>query len=530
MAFHNVLHTHSGYAKGAIDKTFIANIGLEKSNIDSKIQQVKNKEITLYQQFGKNNYQDFIAELRRLFNSTDRKIIDNFEANKLSERLAKFASENSELLEQDVEIQVDMSKLDAAGIKLTDAGKNGLELHFSGIFTPETIKRWFNDRFKGHRFIPESESMKAMDEMLKEMELKDLIKISTRPVGSNAPYSVHYKSKIPNYPWGILKHDIELAEKDPTIKNDLIKALNRIKHFIFFELGAGASPELLKAMQAVWTRNFSQNWSDPIRFFAGTTKGNFISIVQGSLGEFQTAVIFEYLRNKKMSAPAIAMIQGNIYRKGEQGKTDVQIFESLGIQVKNMNTIEQNGKLTLLRDLETNIHPDKFAKYLDNYTATHFLDFLANYYFNLSYQEAMQARINQLKYRLSYWLVELMNMAIVDSAVGDTVSFYMVGGHYLIPCSALLEASKELGLANNISIESTYRGFDDTGYARHSTKPKADGSGSTSLYSLYWRKDENNEWQPTGQNIGEYHNLIGKRISIRTHFNLMDEIERYALW
>jgi hypothetical protein len=117
-------------------------------------------------------------------------------------------------------------------------------------------------------------------------------------------------------------------------------------------------------------------------------------LVQGSLGEFQTAVIFEYLRNKKMSAPAMAMIQGNIYRNGEQGKTDVQIFKSLGIQVKNMNIIEQNGKLSLLRDLETNIHPNKFAKYLDDYTATNFLDFLANYYFNLSYQGAMQARMN----------------------------------------------------------------------------------------------------------------------------------------
>jgi hypothetical protein len=89
--------------------------------------------------------------------------------------LTRFTSENSELLEQEVEIKVDMSKLDAANIKLTDAGQNGLELHFSGVFTPESIKRWFNERFKGHRFIPKSESMKAMDEMLKKMELKDLI-------------------------------------------------------------------------------------------------------------------------------------------------------------------------------------------------------------------------------------------------------------------------------------------------------------------------------------------------------------------
>jgi hypothetical protein len=48
MAFHNVLHTHSGYAKDAIDKVFIANIGLGKTSVDSKIQQVKAKELTLY--------------------------------------------------------------------------------------------------------------------------------------------------------------------------------------------------------------------------------------------------------------------------------------------------------------------------------------------------------------------------------------------------------------------------------------------------------------------------------------------------
>jgi hypothetical protein len=38
--------------------------------------------------------------LRGLFNSNDRDVIERFEANKLSERLARFASENSELLDQ----------------------------------------------------------------------------------------------------------------------------------------------------------------------------------------------------------------------------------------------------------------------------------------------------------------------------------------------------------------------------------------------------------------------------------------------
>ena len=181
MAFHNVLHTHSGYAKDAIDKVFIANIGLGKTSVDSKIQQVKAKELTLYQQFGKNNYNDFIAELRSLFNDNDRTVIERFEANSLSERLARFASENSELLDQQVEIRVDMSKLNEIGLQLTDKGKNSSNIYFEATFNHETIKSWFNENFKGHRFITESKSMKAMDEMLNKMAKAGIITISTRP-------------------------------------------------------------------------------------------------------------------------------------------------------------------------------------------------------------------------------------------------------------------------------------------------------------------------------------------------------------
>ena len=530
MAFYNVLHTHSGYAKDAINKVFIDSIGKGRDDLSSKIEKVKAKEAELYHQFGKGTYEEFIAELRSLYNDNDRKVIERFEANFLSKTLAKFASENSELLEQEVKIEVNAKALKKIKLELTKEGKDTLSLDFNDTFTPSAIKDWFNKYFKGHRFISSSDNMKAMDEMLKKMEASGIINIYTKNKNSsNSEFSVYHKSKIPNYPWGILKSDLELAKDNIEIREDLERALQKIKQFIFIELAAGASVELKKAMQDVWTRNFSQNWSDPLRFFAGSTKGNFISIVQGAFGEFQTAVIFEYLKNKKMTAPAMAMIQGNVYHNGEQGKTDVQIFDSLGIQVKNMNVIESNGKLSLLRDLETNIHPSKFAQYLEHNTATHFLDFISNYYFNTSYQESMGARMNQLRYRLSYWLTELMNMAIIDSSVSDTISFYMIGGKYLVPCSVLLEASKELELTNHISIESTYQGYDDNGYARHSTRPEKDGESGKKLYSLYWQKDEGG-WQPTGKNKEEYYNLINKRISIKTHFNLLDEIEKYALW
>jgi hypothetical protein len=46
-----------------------------------------------------------------------------------------------------------------------------------------------------------------------------------------------------------------------------------------------------------------------------------------------------------------------------------------------------------------------------------------------------------LRYSLEGWLAELMNMAMSD-AVEDTVTFYMMGGKYFVPCSAILEASE----------------------------------------------------------------------------------------
>jgi hypothetical protein len=74
---------------------------------------------------------------------------------------------------------------------------------------------------------------------------------------------------------------------DSKLHQDVIKAIQTIHDYIFYDLAAGASKELLRAMSVVWVRNFGTTTSfDAGRFFAGTTKDNFISKVQGSLGEF----------------------------------------------------------------------------------------------------------------------------------------------------------------------------------------------------------------------------------------------------
>ena len=527
-----VVHTHSGYAKGNIGKSFVGELYREKGNVESKIAQLKLKEQELYKKFGKTNYDDFIREVRNLFNSDDRDAIERFEANRLNNSLQHFASANSELLDQEVEITINTSKIKSPEFR-ADLGNQKIVFPFKifAVTGDEGMKKFLNRFLKSkNRLIESSFNTKRMNEMLQHL-MDDgaiQIKIANSDAHGEKRWSVYHRSRIPNYPWGITKNDIEDAESNKKVKQDLLRAIERIKSFIFYELGAGATPQLHQAMEAVWKRNFGAKWSDPAKFFAGTTKGNFISVVQGALGEFQTAVIFEYLRNQKSVSPAMSQILGNVYTKGEQGKTDVEIFEGLGIQVKNVTVLESNEKASLLRDLKTNIHPSKFAQYMEGETSVHLLDFLANYYFNTSYQSAMEARMNQVRYGLSNWLIEIMNMAMADSAVKDTVSFYMIGGKYLVPCSVIIEAGKELKLANSIEITSAYQGRSDIEYARHTTKPGKNGE-QKHLFELYWLK-ESGTWQPTDENEKEYRNLVEKAISIRTHFNLLNEIQRYALW
>ena len=531
--FQNVLHTHSGYAKDTISTNFILYIKDASSQVGSKLDLVKQKEQELYAQFGVNSYPQFINIIRQMFQDngqySDRTVIRRFEASYLANSLKQFASRNKKLLDKEVRLTIDTSKLASTKVKILDQGI----ISFECTYKPAELKKKFNELLKTrfHTTEKRQDASTELDKLVDEMFDSGALQIETISQTKNGKnYELYQRERFPNYPWGISKADLDKIEaldwqgKDiAKLREDLQQALEDMRDYIIYELAAGASSDLKKAIYTVWRRNFGRHWTDPIAFFSGTKESNFISKVQGALGEFQTAVIFEYLSEKKLSSSRIAQIQGNVYNKaGEQGKTDVQIFSSLGIQVKNVTTIWKDQKLQLLRDLKTNIHPQKFAQYMESQYQTGFLDFLANYYFNLNYQETAQGEMTMLQEGLSSWLVELMNMAMVDSAVGDTVSFYLIGGKYLVPCSILLEASEELNLKNNISITGPGAKTDEE-YRGVSSKNKKP------LYQTYW-KNADGEWSPTGENIGKYHNLITRGISIRNHFNLFERIEDYALW
>jgi hypothetical protein len=135
---------------------------------------------------------------------------------------------------------------------------------------------------------------------------------------------------------------------------------------------------------------------------------------------------------------------------------------------------------------------------------------VANFYFNLDYQKNQFENMIRLRYALENWLGAVMNMAVKD-AVEDVVTFYVIGGKYLVPCSVILRASEQLKLGNSLKIYSSYEGHTDKDFARYS---KDNGS----IYSKYWVKD-GDDWDPTPENKSEIDNLIGNRISIQTQFN-----------
>jgi hypothetical protein len=77
--------------------------------------------------------------------------------------------------------------------------------------TEKGFKQWFNENFKGRRFIASSDYSKAVLELLDE----DIFTVQVKTgKGKNAKFETVQNHNIENYPWGITKKDIEKAEGD----------------------------------------------------------------------------------------------------------------------------------------------------------------------------------------------------------------------------------------------------------------------------------------------------------------------------
>jgi hypothetical protein len=96
----------------------------------------------------------------------------------------------------------------------------------------------------------------------------------------------------------------------------------------------------------------------------------------------------------------------------------------------------------------------------------------------------------------------------------------------LVPGSAILDSADSLGLADSIMITSAYGGLTDVGYRGQYTIVKGKMRPE---FVKYWNR-KHSGWKPTEENTKTYNNLISKGISIRTNFNLLENIMSFSLF
>jgi hypothetical protein len=530
---YSVLHTSSVYGITDIDLNFQKREDLNYAALEAK-------EAELYKKFGKNTYEDFLITIRDLFNGEDRKIIQRFSPSELSPRIETFTTKSAGIYQPEVKFSFDWSQLSESNTKIREDIRKSFTLKNKDLIVSNTVtdeffnfsiddkqlQNFIKDHFSYHRY--KKDWSKYLHSFMKSLSAYNVVKAYGKNPETGS-FDVPLKfATIPNFPWGVLKEDVELAKQlgnSDELVQELKRATDTIKNFIFSELGGGATPDLKKAIEITWNTNFGPKRNDPLLFFSGGTKGNFISGVQGALGEFQSALIFNYL-GMKIGDPALAKIVGSAYKNNEQLRTDVNIFSNIGIQVKNFNSMINEGNLGFVNDrsIGSTIHPVDFSQYLPN--KNNFLDFLANYYFNTTYQEEVRDDFEELIIDLGNYLGEIMNMSI-NNVLKDTFSFYLISGKYLVPGSRILKMADQINLRNSIEITSSYHGLPDLAYEMPMLERK-DGRRRP-VYTDYWVKRSGN-WEPTGKNRQTYDQLISKLISIRTNFDIIKEIEKYALF
>lgn len=517
----NLLHTYTRYSNAYIDESFIGRLRADLNA--SSIGKLKAKEEQLYAKYGANNFEEFKAKLKSVFNLNDQAVIGRFRPDYLQKRLSGL-TQQADLYEEKVEFVFDFSKVKSLGFTLYDGQK---EQRIPITYNYSEVKKVLNSIFKKHHFKATSESMERADALIHQLLTSGALKIYLGNEGSDQSIQEEYLvHTIPNFPWGVTKelYDDAVKINNTAILDEIDRAAQQVRHFVFEELGQGASPDMRRAIENIWARTFGSG-VNPAHFFSGGKTKSFISGVQGAMGEFQTALLFEYL-SIKLGTAALPEIKGNIRLEQsltkEKSRTDVEIFQAFGLQVKNFAIIEEKAESGtykhFMHKAGTRIHPDKVGQYFGNEEAD-FLGFISNYFFNSTYATQHRDDMARLRETLGHWLGEIMNMAVEDS-VEDTVTFYMIAGRYLVPCSVILEAADKVGLRQSVQITGPASRSDSD--FNKSTDPRP--------YEEYWIYLGDGDWKVTDKNKTEFSKLISHSISIKTSFDFFDEIEKYSLY
>lgn len=587
----NLLHTYAGRWLADFDVNF-PKVTKNQLQQRQKFLEAKEKEFYSYLTNGQattySKFKEFISKSLGGLNGPDATVFKQFANVNLRNSLLRLESSKRNIHTTEATIKIDSSQLKKKKINIgkffeeaniTPKPKIKGEITISGVaFTPEfgrALARLNNSKIKRQGM-----SLKKVTESLNKM-IKDgtlSLIINDQPL-SGQSFEEHWSINVKDFPWGFRKADIDEAVKtmEPSqLKEGIKTAIEVVKDYIFNTLGNGASENMKKAIKLTWTNIMGPN-DQNLANFSFFSKG-FINSIIGALGEFQTALLANYLKiTSGVNGGSVDILgdeQSTATESFEKGKTDVAIMSEnqskWGIQVKNINTFIEDGN-DYVTYIGTKIHPTVFANNVTKIIPqfgdirTEFLTFIANYAFNETFatgkdgdfyggkskvvDDRGRGRGSVILQKFHLFLLQevevLMNLT-VDESIPDTVSFYVIGGNHLLPASMLVKAIRdsyntEASVLKTPIISSSLKRQTDSEFHREykddpdrvvTRKKKKEQDKDINLvsYKNYWTGQfgQDDSWAPTSKNTID--NLVSSRISINSGFNYKKLLDKTAIF
>lgn len=535
-----LLHTNSKYAQNL----HYSYSGLNKRmarNIMAKINHLEANEKKFYNLFGASDFESFKRQINKWFDQGDIKFLKSFENELLRTQnsiFQFFKGARGQMPNQEEEVRLilnieDIRKLKIPGFQIRTNSQEvkcqDLEIS-TGVKVNKQLGKIINEVFerkpnkKGEistRKITKKEILNAVTEGVNREYI-------TIIAGEHSTPTLEFLINIEaNEYLGFSKAEIEriLSNKDDPnyqeLREYIVRSRNKIYEYIFNVLmgSASVSLEMRQATTRVWNQLAGANDSSGeklVQYFSGG--GNYVNVFIGAMGEFQSAVMMEYLMIKAGLKGAQAEIIGQEMLTGVQPKRDVVVQWAanlgnkvgFGVQVKNYSTSQ--NKIDTSMNFQAEM--DKFG---DNATQN-FFDFVANYYFNESFQQGRKEEIEQVKQFFSDQVVELYNLQTDETLSSDKISFYHISANTLVPASAIARAAYQISnMRQPVKISSSYHGTTDEGFEKI--------VNGAPLFMKYWNGNE-----PNTEAMNSERTNIFSKITISGGFDYTELVKKYSLY
>lgn len=591
----NLLHTYARKYLDDFDINFPMQNHLE---LQKKIRYLRSLEKNFYNKFsnGKaNNYEDFMYIVRRTLNNInpqDGEVLKRFANQNLRARLKELESKYVNIHTEELMIVLDFTNFHSIDLskKLKGLGKE-LDIKINSNQKYITIDKTILNaktgraiaRIMNPKLRKQAHSLDNVTPILSEMIDEGILNLSLEgnPIDKEK-FELSWKTNVKNFPWGYTAKDmkdIQKTEQPIKLQQGIDSAIKIVRDFIFKNLGEGKSETMAKAMTNTWNSVMSNLG------FSFFSKG-FTNGVIGALGEFQTALLSNYLKltsdiqevDTNITADELTKNLLTGKNTSEKQKTDVQIMldnkPQWGIQVKNINEYI-NGENAYANMIGTNVHPLVFANSIEAINPKfgtikdEFLTFIANYAFNETFATGRDdyyeknknlkgngagrgAIIFEKFQRFAIQEVaSLMNLS-VHKDIKDTVCFYVIGGTNLIPASMLVQAvwdtwntSQSIIKPPTIVANSIMRQTDSEFHRnansdiisarkikkKNKQKKEVETNANLVKYSFYWNGHFGQEdWEPTEANKNLFNDLITSKVRIDSGFRYKQLLEQTRIF